>query len=782
MSDQSSRSRSIRFVLVALAVTVSAGALVAYDWWSAVPNDVTAKYVGGQSCAECHQAEHTKWQGSHHDLAMDVATEETVLGDFSGVSLEHYGIMSTMFRNGAGYFVNTEGPDGKMTDFEVKYVFGVEPLQQYMVEFDRADGMPDNQIGRLQVLRITWDTIKKEWFYLSPPDVDEKLAPNDPLHWTRAGQNWNHMCASCHSTNLQKNFDVATRTYHTTFSEIDVSCEACHGPGSVHVGLAKANSLFWDRKLGYGLRRIKGQSHKAEVETCAPCHARRRNVCPDQSLTTSFYDNYVNELLRPETYYADGQIKDEVYVFGSFIQSKMYHKEIKCSDCHDPHTARLKHEGNAVCTSCHQHPAAKYDHSGHHHHTAGSTGSSCIACHMPETPYMEIDLRADHSLRIPRPDLSVTLNTPNACTGCHLEKNNVAPEKHDSLTYYSDWLAARNTDAEIEAEIHRVDEWCSDWVSKWYESPRPDHYGTVLASAWNGDASSVAPLRSIIRSRANPAIVRASALLQLGQVSFPDALELAKRMAKDEDPQLRITSAGILEFAQGETALADILQNIEPLLFDPVASVRIEAARILAAVGMPALQPASRDAFDRAIEAYRRGLLADSDQAAAHLSLGILEERFAQAERSAARLEKAAEHYRNAIRVQPDVTGPRSNLAGVLEQLGKPPEQIAKLRAQELKLLERDAKLATDVAVVQYRYGLALYLNKKLEESVRVIRRACQLAPESVEYRYMLTGLLQRLGRYKEALVEIERLIQLQPHNQSFQGLKAQLQQQASSQ
>ncbi|MCH7599357.1 MAG: hypothetical protein IH973_06340, partial [Myxococcales bacterium] len=196
-------------------------------------------HLGGAACAQCHPKEAREWTGSHHDLAMQPANESTVKGNFNDASHTHQGITTLFFRRGPKFMVHTEGPDGKLSDFEVKYVFGVEPLQQYMVEFDRPADMPKDQIARLQVLRISWDTENKRWFYLSPPDVDEKLSPDDDLHWTGIAQRWNTMCAECHSTNLQKNFDAERRVYRTTFTEIDVSCEACHGPGSTHIQLAE---------------------------------------------------------------------------------------------------------------------------------------------------------------------------------------------------------------------------------------------------------------------------------------------------------------------------------------------------------------------------------------------------------------------------------------------------------------------------------------------------------------------------------------------------------------
>src|SRR5262245_35949700 len=302
--------------LAALAVTAGVWA----DWYYGLPADAVATFVGGQTCAECHRAQHDEWRGSHHDLAMDLATDTTVLGDFNDAALTHHGITSKMFRREGKFFVNTEGPDGKPADFEVKYVFGVDPLQQYMVEFDRTPDMPASEIGRLQVLRISWDTKQKKWFHLDPPDVKEKLDPADELHWTGLAQRWNHMCADCHSTNLQKNYDSATGRYRTTFSEIDVSCEACHGPGSLHGHLARGLSPFWDRQRGYALPKFKTESNIPQVQACAPCHSRRRIVAAGYSGGCNYYDYYANELLTPESYHADGQILDEVYEYSSFVQ------------------------------------------------------------------------------------------------------------------------------------------------------------------------------------------------------------------------------------------------------------------------------------------------------------------------------------------------------------------------------------------------------------------------------------------------------------------------------
>ncbi|MEM6656252.1 MAG: multiheme c-type cytochrome, partial [Planctomycetota bacterium] len=281
-----------------MAAGLLAGGVLWADWYRAAPPQAlaTATYVGRQSCVECHQQQHDEWVGSHHDWAMDTATDQTVLADFDNSSFTRNGVTTRFFRDGERFMVNAEGPDGEMTDFEVKYTFGVEPLQQYMVEF------PD---GRVQVLRVSWDTVRQEWFEVTPPDVpNERILPGDPLHWTGIGQNWNTTCAECHSTNLQKNYDLESDTYHTTFSEIDVSCEECHGPASLHVELATAKSFFWDRRHGLGLAKLRSADPTAQLEACAKCHSRRNAVHADFRPGTPLLDSFNPSLLHAGLYHA----------------------------------------------------------------------------------------------------------------------------------------------------------------------------------------------------------------------------------------------------------------------------------------------------------------------------------------------------------------------------------------------------------------------------------------------------------------------------------------------
>ena len=339
---------------VALAVVQPGGAAAAAE----------PGYVGAPVCARCHAKEVEAWRGSHHDLAMQAPTDKAVLGDFTGTKFSHKGVVSTFFKRGDTFYVNTDGADGKLADFPIKYVFGVTPLQQDLVEFSG---------GRLQALSIAWDSRPKaaggqRWFHLYPK---EKIGHKDPLHWTGIYQNWNLQCAECHSTGLRKNYDAATNSYRTHWRELNVSCEACHGPGARHVDWAKIASKPYpadDRKgfadatasrwreawtfpeAGARFAWRDRPADPAVNNACAACHARRGTLGDRDRPGAPLADTHRLALPTAPNYYADGQQREEVYTWGSFLQSRMFQHGVTCMDCHEPHRAKLRTEGNALCT------------------------------------------------------------------------------------------------------------------------------------------------------------------------------------------------------------------------------------------------------------------------------------------------------------------------------------------------------------------------------------------------------------------------------------------------
>jgi predicted CXXCH cytochrome family protein len=695
-----------------------------YDWWDALPEGRAASFVGRQTCATCHQRESRLWKGSDHDRAMDPATPDFVLGDFQNTQLEHHGVTSKMSRRGDEFFVETEGPDGKTAEFKVDYVFGYTPLQQYLTELDR---------GHIQVLPVTWDTEDHEWFYAIP---DAPFGPDDPLHWTGSAQNWNHMCADCHTTNFAKNFDVPTDTYHSSWSEMDVSCEACHGPGSIHVELANSRSIFWDRRYGYGLAGLNEKTSTTQLDSCAPCHAHRQRIAPAFEGGDHFFDHYGLSLLEDHLYYDDGQIDEEVYVYGSFTQSLMYRKGIRCSDCHDPHSTRIKFEGNNLCTQCHL--RSKYDTELHHFHKPSSTGSQCVECHMPEKTYMVVDPRRDHSLRIPRPDLTVKIGAPNACSGCHDEPDETAA-----------WAAAK--------------------IDEWYGPKRRDdpHYGEILHAGFHGEPAARDELAKLAKSRDVGPIVRATAISVLGsRYSVTDSMKAIERALKHRDTSVRAAAVAALEGLPLNTRRdADKFRELlVPRLTDRRAFVRTEAARVASSLPLEMFDKDDRTAVKNAIEEFRTALMMNSDQSGAQVGLGNLA-------RSLGDPQEAIRCYRNAIRFDPAVIGPRSNLAQLLEEMGKT-DEAHQLQLEEVELMARDARLLPGNAVLQYRLGLLQYTLGHEKEAEAALSAAAKLEPRSTDFQLVITLFYEKYQRWPEAELAVNRLLKLDPENATYQQIR----------
>lgn len=726
-------------ILAAIAVLIFGG-WAAADWYRARPLAALrqASYVGRTTCLECHRAQGDAFINSDHDRAMDLATDETVLGDFNNQTFTRFDEHTRFFRDGKKFMVNAEGPDGKYHDYEAKWTFGVRPLQQYMVEF------PD---GRVQVLRVSWDVRKKEWFYVAPPDAaEERIKPDDPLHWTGLAQNWNSMCAECHTTDYHKNYDLTANGYHSTFKEIDVSCEACHGPGSLHVELARRRSLFWDRNVGYGLTNtLKNASNARQVETCAPCHSRRAYIHADYRAGDAMYDHFDPVLLFAGLYHADGQILDEVYEFGSFTQSKMYHKGVKCSDCHDPHSLKLKYEGNRLCAQCHQ--PGKYDGVGHYHHPNAADGApetQCVTCHMPTTTYMGIDERRDHAIRVPRPDLTVDLQTPNVCNRCHTKPGEDAA-----------WAAAA--------------------IVKWYGPKRPDdpHYARALYAGRQALPEGERLLRDLVRRKDSPDIVRATAVSLLN-VYPTETSERARRDALDDpSPLVRAAAVRVLT-SDSATAL---LQQTLPMLRDPLRVVRNAAAGRLAAAAPQLANTEFRTALNDAIADFRAGQEQHLDRADAHMSLASLNEQLGD-------IAGAITSFRNAIRVEPYRAGPRRELARLLdmvanepalaplrEQIKVDPDEITHLRAQEVDLLKRDSDLLSGDARPHYDRGMLLYLLGRIDDAREELDEACRISPSYYEAWMGLALISEKQQRWEDAARAIRAMAKLQPNADDWKSV-----------
>jgi tetratricopeptide (TPR) repeat protein len=653
-----------------------------------------------------------QWRGSHHDLAMQVANESTVLGDFDEASFTYNGIRSAFFRRDGDFFIRTDGPDGALDEFRVTHTFGVDPLQQYLVE------LPG---GRYQVTTLAWDTRPVEaggqrWFTVH---LEDGVDSDDPLHWTGVFQNWNSSCAACHSTNLLKNYFPTEDAFATTFSSIDVDCEACHGPGSLHARAPEAwplvlsadESRRWVFVPGEVIaRRLQPRTSDTEIETCAQCHSRRGQIGEPLQPGQPLLDAFRPALIDAGLYFADGQILDEVYVYGSFLQSRMYAAGVTCSDCHDPHSNRLKLAGNAVCAQCHL--ASSFETAQHHHHAVGESGSACVDCHMTAKTYMVVDPRRDHSFRVPRPDLSPVTGAPDACTGCHSD---------------------------------RSAEWAAAVLQEWFPGGRSgkDHYGEAIAAGRNWDRDRAGRLSMLVANNEQPAIVRGAAISLLGQQLDNAAFEVTRAGLDSDEPLIQLAAIDTLGSVPAELRL----QLLGPFLTHPSLALRTAAARQLA-FARNELPQGQRADLDAALEEFRATQVFNADRpegwmniAALHIELG--------------ELVQAEESLRTAIERFPWFAASYINLADLYRREGRNDE------AESLLMAATEASPEDPGA--WFALGLAQVRGGQSDTAVEAFRRSVELVPDQPYYRYVLGVALNSTGSAAEAIEELERGYELFP-------------------
>ena len=650
-----------------------------------IEGNTTALFVGHESCIDCHLGEYQDWLGSHHDRAMEPANDSTVLGNFSDQTLESQGRLHKMYKKGGRFFVLTDGEDGSMQEFEIMFTFGFTPLQQYLVELDD---------GRLQALPLTWNTTDNTWYHMADSIYKgEKVNHNNWLHWTNQAQNWNSMCAECHSTNLVKGYDPATESYNTTYSEIDVSCEACHGPGSRHVEWAKLPEYSRSSFENFGLAvKTSGIDQVQYVENCVRCHSRKTSLGDITYHTGSVYDHLVPHLPDEPNWFVDGQILEEDYVYASFLQSKMYEREVKCNDCHNVHSGELLFEGNDLCLQCHQ-QAIYEDHSHHHHKNHGMDGNSvisesgvlfeigsgtlCINCHMHGRYYMGVDYRRDHSFRVPRPDLSIKNETPNACNQCHADETN---------------------------------EWSESHLTKWFGPARKFHYSEAFVAAQKNEKEAEGLLIKVLDNDLYPPNIRKLALQDLGNY-FPDSANaFVENYLNHLDPGFRVVALQTMQI-QSQNHIDLLLSKLN----DNTKAVRIEAARRIFESGFKDIPNQYRDLYDKSLGEYREMLLFNSDFPSGKFALANYYYQNGE-------YKKAEEFYLKTLDQDRELNHVKLNLAHLYNRI--------KQNGKAKNLFEEYLAETPNDATAFYSYGLLLSEMGNYQESLSALITTTKLAPE----------------------------------------------------
>ncbi|RVM18317.1 tetratricopeptide repeat protein [Sinorhizobium meliloti] len=709
-------------------------------------------FVDEKTCSSCHADQAAAFAKSHHAKAMTVADDKSVLGNFNNIQFDRDGVAASFFRRDDRFFVRTEGPDGKQADYEVKYTFAYEPLQQYLVDLGG---------GRLQALDIAWDTQKREWFWLGEGSAAK---PGSTFHWTGSFYRWNRTCIDCHSTDPRTNFEPQSNEYNSSYVATSIGCQSCHGGGAKHVEWVRAKAANASTAAADpGLAKV-------DTNTCFACHARRTRLVDRYQPGGHFLDQFSPALLRSDLYFPDGQILDEVFEYGSFQQSKMAMAGVTCFDCHRPHEGTVKAEGNGLCTQCHAEtaperfagndPSGAFDTQAHTHHPQGSPGSLCANCHMPERTYMKVDPRRDHSFVTPRPDLSALYGTPNACISCHTGQTNAWASEH-------------------------LDRW---YGKAWRERPTIAH---AFARAAQNDVAAIENLRRFVTDREQPGIVRGSAIGEMTRLDGAATAADVRVAAGDPDPIVRLGAAE----AAANLSADRRLDAIGFLLADETRAVRVAAARVLGATPSLDLLGAQRGAFDAALDDLGAYAEANADVAETQSTYGSI--LFGQG-----RTDEAEKALRQAIVLDPTLSGAHINLAEFYRATGDN-EKSEQAYAEAIAA-------NPDRADLRYGHGLSLVRLKALPDAIEELTAAMRLDPGNSHYRttaaialdsmgrtddaFALFGptiaggateanllgtaiqLGLKLGRYAETLKFAEALARLQPNDPQLEELVGQLQ------
>lgn len=490
------------------------------------------------------------------------------------------------------------------------------------------------------------------------------------LHWTNQTYYWNGMCAECHATNLKKNYHADTDSFKTTWSQLSVSCEACHGPAEYHLKWASTK----DKDIAnFGfVKKFKNSDNHSQIETCVRCHSRRSVFGDYDYAWTETHEHMSIGSVSSPNYHTDGQIKEEDFEIGSFMQSKMHANGVKCTDCHNVHSGKVKFQDNRLCTQCHA--PADYDSKKHHFHDKEKEGSSCVDCHMPGQYFMGRHFRRDHSLRIPRPDISKVTNSPNACNACHTDKT-------------VDW-AIENT-------------------TKWYGVKKQNHHGFTFYKANLQDPTAVDELKIIINDENKPIIVRQTAMDVLRTNYSEQSQEILNPFLTHKNSALRFQSIFNSRFDNSNA------KEILALLKDPVKGIRNTAA-IKIAENKSLLTADYQKAFEKEIKEYVAILMYNSDFPDSKLNLGNYYY-------SQNNYPQAINYYQKTITQDKEYIQAYFNLAYLYNQNNEKNQAISILESY-IQKNPKDKQALYDIGLLIAEYGdynkAVLYLEKAKSNSI----------------------------------------------------------------
>ncbi|TBR37514.1 hypothetical protein CBF23_014485 [Marinomonas agarivorans] len=666
------------------------------------------------NCQSCHTEASADWQQSHHAKSMAEANPDTVLGDFDNHQTTHFQQSVRFYTKDNQYKMDLHEA-GVTTTYTVAYVFGFTPLQQYLIE---------TESGQFQVFPFAWDTRPKKeggqkWY---ANNLAEDIQPNDRLHWLQPLQNWNGMCADCHSDGLVRNYSLEKHTFSSHYTNINVGCVSCHADmtddhsdnhtkaKSLDSKQAKPTDMSgWKRANNANIASWQGKPRdNSFMEQCYACHSLRSPLTDGFNPVQSYLDQFSPTFLEPNLYHADGQIKEEVYVFGSFKQSKMHQAGVNCLDCHDKHTMKVKTLENTLCLQCHN--PQRYQQESHFKHDLGSEGAQCINCHMPENRYMGVDDRRDHSFKIPRPHVSVDYQTPNACVQCHQGKTN---------------------------------EWAAEITTKWYGPPAP--YSTSEKALLELRSLRLLPFPQhlrLINDTTLSEIERASAIIYLGNTPYQLTDAIIRDWVTSPLPLIRLAIARmgfLLPVAERQKTYATLTE-------DRFKAIRVAAAQNLAYQANTTQSEALSAALlelevANAINAWRGE--GNINQSIVAIQKGDL--------------AAAAEALTRSLKVDPYFADSYVNLADIYHQQGK--------QQQEKDALNQGLLAVPNSASLHYAKGLFFIRAGDKKASVAEFKTAMTLMPSNSQFAYLYFLALDSVGLTRQALTELRTVVKRYPND-----------------
>jgi tetratricopeptide (TPR) repeat protein len=706
------------------------------------------EFAGSKTCYDCHAKFYDIWSTSRHGLAMQPYSPA-----FASKNLKP---QSGDVVIGKQSFHAEIGPDQgwvrqKEGDQEIRYpiahVMGGKNAYYFLAKMPK---------GRLQVLPVAYDVKSNAWYDTAKSGVrhfPDRAQRDEALPWTDRLFTFNTTCFNCHVSQLATNYDLETDTYHTTWRESGISCESCHGPGVEHTKAMEAGIKGRSSKE-IKIIRTRDFRHQQMNDMCATCHAKLVPLSTDFIAGDKFYDHFDLITLESQDFYPDGRDLGENYTFTSWSMSPCLKSEkLDCSQCHTP-SGRPKFEGQQVnqsCLPCHakivENPAA------HSHHKAGSTGNSCIACHMPMSRFAAM-MRTDHSMRPPMPAATIAHKSPNACNVCHKDQLH---ENHGP-------------------------EWADEWVRKWYPrdyQAEPLRRAALIDAARKADWKRLPEMLTDVQGQRGDEIYRNSLVRLLRNCPNPRKWPVLIAALKDGSPLVRSNAAAALEGYLTPESLPELLRAAS----DPVRLVRIRAAAALAPVPLKRLDDVeARNSLRLAIEEFKKAMAARPDDWASYANLGgfymdsrdypaavdafetalKLEPRMVPAMVNAAlaysnvkQNEKAEAWLRRALKAEPENAAANFNLGLLLAETDRPDEAEKALRAA----LKSDPQLAPAA------YNLAVILGEKKDfaGAVEWCRKAHDLQPDELKYTHSLALYLQVKGATDEAIALLKPAIQKNP-------------------